>query len=146
MCDTCPSHIPGPGEVAGGALGLIGTAVLSKPGRRVMFWGFGIPMLPFAVWGLFGWWTILIAALAAVATAAGVVFIRGLARHALVVAPPSLRHRVALPAPRRAVALPRNLAITRKRRALPVAAKALPAAPRVIEPARVIRPGARDVR
>ena len=65
MCDTCPSHIPRPGEVAGGLVGLGVGAALSKPGRRVLFWGIAVPMLPFAVRGLFGWWTILIAAVLA---------------------------------------------------------------------------------
>jgi hypothetical protein len=113
MCETCPAHIPGPGEVAGGALGLAVGAAMSKPGRRVLFWGLAVPLLPFAVVGVFGWWTIALAAVAAGFAAAGAVIVRKLHRHALVVAPPSLRHRVALPA-----AQPRR-AITRKRQALP---------------------------
>lgn len=123
MCDTCPSHIPGPGEVAGGALGLAVGAAISRPGRKILFWGVCVPVLPFAVWGVFGWWTIAIAAVLLAATAAGAMFVRVLHRHALVVAPPSLQHRVALP---------RNLAITRKR------TQALPAPPLAIEPTRVI--------
>jgi hypothetical protein len=126
MCDTCPAHIPGPGEVAGGLLsGLVGAA-LTKPGRRVMFWGLAIPMVLGIIVYTLGWWlvpiTLGLLALAAVAVWA----LRGLQRHAVVVAPPSLR--AALPAPRRAVALPRGLSVTRRRRALPAPAKALPAA------------------
>ena len=103
-------------------------AAISKPGRRVMFWGRRVPLLPFAVVGVLGWWTIAFVALAAVLAGAGVLFMRRLTRHALVVAPPSLRAALPAPRPVRAVVLPRNLAITRARRALPAPAKALPAA------------------
>lgn len=133
MCDTCPSHIPGPGEVASGALGLAVGAAISRPGRRILFWGVCVPALPFAVVGVFGWWTIALVALAAVLAGAGVAYMRFLMkRHVLIAAPASLR--ASLPAPRRvrAVALPRNLSITRKR------PQVLPAPARVIEPTRVI--------
>ena len=119
MCDTCPAHIPGPGEVAGGLIGLIGAAVASKPGRRVLFWTIAVPMLPFAVWGLFGWWTIALVAVLAAVSVAGLVFMRVLHRHALVVAPPSLQQRKALARARRI----RELQPPRK--ALPAPAKAI---------------------
>ena len=126
MCDTCPAHIPGPGEVTSGLLsGLVGAA-LTKPGRRVMFWGLAIPMVLGIVVYTLGWWLVPIT-LGLLAVAAVVVrVLRGAQRHAVVVAPASLR--ASLPAPRRAVALPRNLSIGRGRRALPAPAKALPAA------------------
>lgn len=135
MCDTCPcassgSSIPGPAEVGSGVLGAAVGAALTKPGRRVMFWGFTIPMVLGIIVYTLGWWLLPIA-LGLLAAAAGVVLgLRGLRRHAVVVAPASLR--ASLPAPRRAVALPRNLSITRGRRALPAAAKALPAPGTVI--------------
>lgn len=127
MCDTCPAHIPGPGEVAGGLLSL----AASKTGRRVtfhvVFWGFCIPMLPFALWDLFGWWCIALAVVLAVGSAAGIRVVRaaGQSRRVLLVTPDTMR--AALPAPRAAV-LPRNLSISRGRRALPAPAKALPSA------------------
>jgi hypothetical protein len=126
MCDSCPTHLLGPGEVAG-------KVARSKAGRKagsVLFygtvWTFGPLMIAGIIVYTLGWWlvpiTLGLLALAAVAVRA----LRGLQRHAVVVAPASLR--AALPAPRRAVALPRNLSVTRRRRALPAPAKALPAA------------------
>jgi hypothetical protein len=131
MCDTCPcnsvSSIPGPGEVAG-------RMARSKLGRKILFltvfWGFCIPMLPFAVWGIFGWWTIALAAVAAAVSGAGLAYMKVMGRHTLLAVPDTLRD--ALPAPRRRVALPRNLSLTRGRRALPAPAKALPAAEVVV--------------
>jgi hypothetical protein len=120
------SAIPGPGEVTSGVLSAAVGAALTKPGRRVMFWGVAVPMVLGIVVYTLGWWLVPIA-LGLLAFAAGVLLaVRRLHRHALVVAPASLR--AALPAPRRAVALPRGLSVTRGRRALPAPAKALPAA------------------
>jgi hypothetical protein len=125
MCDTCPAHIPGPGEVAGGALGMAVGAALTKPGRRVMFWGFAVPMVLGIIVYTLGWWLVPIA-LGLLGLGVGVLLaVRVLHRHALVVAPASLRS--SLPAPRRAVTLPQGLSVTRGRRALPEPAKALPA-------------------
>src|SRR6266567_7300107 len=126
MCDSCSIHVPGPGEVAGGVLGLAAGAAMSRPGRRVLFWGFCVPLLPFAVWAELGWWTIALAAVLAAAAAAGAAYMLVIGRHVLVQAPASLR--AALPATGRRAALPRNLAIGRARRALPAPAKALPEA------------------
>ena len=151
MCDNCAAHILGPGEVAG-------KVARSRLGRRALFWGFCIPMLPFAVVGVFGWWTIAIVALAAVGSAAGLLVMRRLHRHAVVVRPeptPEMRAMLAarglrpIPAPGqarpalpratpRSIAMPRGLSITRKRR------QALPAAAKAIEPTRVI-PAAKAV-
>ena len=77
-------------------------------------------------------------AVLAAATAAGLAYMRVLHRHALVVAPSSLRQALPAPQPVRAVVLPRNLNLTRKR------TRALPAPAKVIEPTRVLptRPGA----
>jgi hypothetical protein len=136
MCDTCPAHIPGPGEVAGGALGLAVGAAMTKPGRRVMFWGFCVPLLPFAVVGVFGWWTIALVAGAAIATAAAFAWMRVL--HGRVVMPAATpaqrqaelerRRRNAIPVPRPALprarpALPRAVvrSLTGRRQALPAA-------------------------
>ena len=142
MCDTCPTHILGPGEVAG-------KIARTKAGRKVgailfygFVWTFLAPLVPFAVWGIFGWWTIALGALGLAAAGVGVTYMRVMHRHMVLAAPASLR--ASLPAPRRAVALPRNLAITRGRRALPVAAKALPAA--VVEPTRIVAPVKRAAR
>jgi hypothetical protein len=133
MCPTCPcnsSSIPGAGEVVGGvAVAAVGAAVdvaISKPGRKVLFWGLCVPALPFAIWGELHWWTLALVAVLAVATGVGVAYMKVMGRHVLIQAPASLR--AALPAPRRAVALPRGLSVTRGRRALPAPAKALPAA------------------
>ena len=130
MCDTCPAHIPGPGEVAGGALGLAVGAALTRNGRRVMFWALAMPMFLGIIVYTLGWWLLPIG-LGLVALAAGALLavrasVRVMHRHVLLQAPAEMRAAVA--APRRAVALPRNLAITRRRRALPAAAKALPVA------------------
>ena len=122
MCDTCPTHILGPGEVAG-------KVARSKAGRKVasvlfygIVWTIGVPLLPFAVWGIFGWWVIPLGVLAAAAFAAGALLVRQLHRqHMLIVAPPSLQQRVAQPA------LPRAMrrSLTRPQRALPAPAKAI---------------------
>ena len=130
MCDTCPTHILGPGEVAG----KIARTKAGRKAGKVLFyasvWILGLPMVLAIIVYTLGWWLVPIA-LGLLALAAGVwLAVRRLHRHALVVAPASLR--AALPAPRRAVALPRNLSITRGRRALPAAAKALPAPEAVI--------------
>ena len=40
---------------------------MTKPGRRVLFWGVCVPALPFAIWGELHWWTLaVVAVLAAV--------------------------------------------------------------------------------
>lgn len=160
MCDTCPcsvsSSIPGPGEVTAGAVGLAVGAAMSKPGRRVLFWGIAVPMLPFAVWGVFGWWTIALVAVLAVFSAAGVAYMRVLHR-GVVQARPELTHemRAALaarglkpiPAPGQQArpALPLamrgqlgrgRLTATVVKVPAPRAAQAIPAAP--IEPTRVL--------
>lgn len=132
MCDTCPTHIPGPGDVAG-------AVARSQPGRRVAFWGLAMPMFLGVIVYTLGWWLVPIVLGPAVVLTAGIwAVMRVMHRHVLVAAPPSLR--ASLPAPRRvrALALPRNLSITRKGR------QALPAPARVIEPTRVlpVRPGA----
>jgi hypothetical protein len=111
MCETCPTHLLGPGEVAG-------KVARNKLGRRLMFWGLAVPMFAGIIVYTLGWWLVPITA-GLLALAAGVLLaVRRLHRHALVVAPPSLR----------AVALPRGLAVTRGQRAVPAPAKALPAA------------------
>jgi hypothetical protein len=120
MCDTCPSHIPGPGEVAGGVLGAAVGAAISKPGRRVMFWGLAVPMLPFAVWGLFGWWTIALVALAAAASASGLAYMRVLHRGHMVLARPE-------PTPETRAAL-----AARGLRPIPAPGQARPALPRAM--------------
>ena len=139
MCDTCPVHIPGPGEVAGGALEAAVGAALTKDGRRVMFWGFTVPVVAAIVVYTLGWWLLPIT-LGAVAAAAGVLAaVRRASHHAVLARPePTPEMRLALaarglrpiPAPGQQArpALPRGLSITRKRRALPAPAKALPAA------------------
>jgi hypothetical protein len=155
MCDTCPSHIPGPGEVAGG---LIGLAATSKVSRRVLFWGLAVPMLPFAVWGLFGWWTIALAAVTAAGSAAGVAYLRILHRGAVLARPePTHEMRAALaarglrpiPAPGQQArpALPRAMrrqlgrgrltaTVVKVRPSRPAQAAAAP--PASIEPARIL--------
>ncbi|MGH3205694.1 MAG: hypothetical protein ACRDP5_27120 [Streptosporangiaceae bacterium] len=141
MCDTCPAHIPGPGEVGSGLLGAAVGAAVSKPGRKVLFWGIAVPMLPFAVVGVFGWWTIALVAVLAAATAAGLLLVRKLHRHVLVVAPPSLRNHTALPAATRARVITTGKvirpaqAISAPRRALP-AAGGIPAQRGEMPPAR----------
>jgi hypothetical protein len=77
---------------------------------------------------LFGWWTIAFVAILAAVSAVGLAYARVLHRHALVVAPASLR--AALPAPSRRVALPRAMvrSLTAPKRALPASVKALTAA------------------
>jgi hypothetical protein len=130
MCETCPcsvTSIPGPAEVAGGVLGAGVGAAMTKTGRRVMFWGFCVPLLPFAVVGVLGWWTIALVAVLATVTAGGALMVRQLHRHALVVAPPSLQQRIALPVRAAQPALPRAMrrSLTRRQRALPAPQKAL---------------------
>ena len=146
MCNSCPcgssSIIPGPGEVASALVGVAADSAGSKITRRVLFWGVAIPLLPFAVVGVFGWWTIALVALAAGLAAAGLVFMRKMHRRVLMVAPPSLQHRVALPAGQEWQA--RLEAIARRRSALPAGRKALPAPQpvitgRVVNPAKVRR-------
>lgn len=155
MCDTCPSHIPGPGEVASG---LIGMAVTSKISRRVLFWGLAVPMLPFAVWGLFGWWTIALAALAAAGAAAGLAYARVLHGRMVLARPePTHEMRAALaarglrpiPAPGQQArpALPRAVRrqLARGRLSAPAVkvpaprpAQAAVAPPEVISPTRIL--------
>jgi hypothetical protein len=125
--------------VAGGALGLAVGAALTKPGRRVLFWGFCVPLLPFAVVGVFGWWTIALVALAAALSAAGLAYARVLHRSAVLSRPeptPQMRAALAarglrpIPAPGQAArpALPRAMvrSLTGRRQALPAPARALP--------------------
>jgi hypothetical protein len=139
MCDTCPAHIPGPGEVAGGALGLAVGAAMTKGGRRVMFFGLALPMFLGIIVYTLGWWLVPIA-LGALALAAGTLMaVRRLTRHAVMARPePTPQMRAALaarglrpvPAPGQAArpALPRAMvrSLTRKRQALPAPARALP--------------------
>jgi hypothetical protein len=91
MCDTCPcnsvSSIPGPVDVAA-------RAARNKGARRVMFWGFAVPMLPFAVWGELHWWTLVLVALAVAAAAGTWAVMRALHRQ-VVVAPPTPAQRYA---------------------------------------------------
>lgn len=142
MCKTCSCSsdwLPGPGEVASALLGVAADSAASKISRKVLFFGVAVPMLPFAVWGLFGWWTIAIVALLAAGSVAGLVLVRRLAVHSVVVRPePTPEMRLALAArglkpipapgqarpalPRARPALPRNLSIGRGRQALPAAA------------------------
>lgn len=155
MCDTCPAHIPGPGEVAGGLAGLAVGAAMSKPGRRILFWGVAVPMLPFAVWGVFGWWTIALVALVAALSASGLAYARFLHRLTVQARPePTHEMRAALaarglrpiPAPGQArpalpLAMRRQLGRGRLTATVvkvpaPRAAQAIPAAP--IEPTRVL--------
>lgn len=123
------------GDVASAAVG----AAISKPGRKVMFWGVAVPMLPFAIWGELHWWTLALVALAAALTGVGLLFGRALHRsvvHARPEPTPQMRAALAarglrpIPAPGQQArpALPRGLSITRKRQALPAPARALPAA------------------
>jgi hypothetical protein len=129
MCDTCPcnsvSSIPGPVDVAA-------RAARNKGARRVMFWGFAVPMLPFAVWGELHWWTLVLVALAVAAAAGTWAVMRALHRQ-VVVAPPTPAQRYAELERRRLNAIPvpqprqARRSIPRGRRALPVARKALPA-------------------
>ena len=143
MCGTCNCNtgwLPGPGELASAALGVAADSAASKAGRRVLFWGLAVPLLPFAVWGLFGWWTIALVALAAVASAAGVAYMRVMSRSVVQARPeptPQMRAALAarglrpIPAPGQQArpALPRAMvrSLATRRRALPVAGKALPA-------------------
>jgi len=145
MCDTCSVHIPGPGEVAGGALEAAVGAAISKPGRQVMFWGITVPCVAAIIVYTLGWWLVPIA-LGLLAAAAGVLLIvrrilRGRTVHAWPDPTPQMRAQLAArglrpvpaltgerPALPRSIALPRGLSAGRKRKALPVAAKALPAA------------------
>lgn len=151
MCDTCPAHIPGPGEVAGGVAGLAAGGIIAaarnRTGRRVMV---GLCYVMFAgvlVYTL-GWWLLPIA-LGLMALAAGVLRVVGILHRQVVVpaATPAQRvaelerrRRNAIPVPAARPALPRGLSITRKRRALPAPARALPAA--VVEPTRIVAPAA----
>lgn len=139
MCDTCPAHIPGPGEVAGGLLGLAVGAAMTKPGRRVLFWGVCVPALPFAIWGELHWWTLAVVAVLAAVSAAGLAIGRVMHRFVVQARPEpthQMREQLAarglrtIPAPVQLArpALPRGLSITRKRQALPAPARALPAA------------------
>lgn len=143
MCDTCPAHIPGPGEVAGGVLGAAVGAALTKPGRQVMFWGFTIPMVAGIIVYTLGWWLLpIVLGLAGT----GLAVMRVLHRGVVQARPePTSEMRAALaarglksiPAPGRQArpALPRAMvrSLTRPRRALPATQKAIPAPERVIE-------------
>ena len=145
MCEPKTSSIPGPGDVAGGLLGLAGAA-MSRTGRKVLFWGFCIPLLPFALVGVFGWWTLGLVALAAAGSAACLAVMRVMHGHAVVVRPePTHEMRAALaarglrtiPAPGQArPALPRAMRRQLGRGRLAQPAHALPAAP--IEPTAVL--------
>jgi hypothetical protein len=140
MCESCPAHILGPGEVAG-------KVARSKAGRKVAsvlfygtVWTIGVPLLPFAIWGIFGWWTIPLGALALAAFAVGVACVYGLhARQTVLTRPeptPQMRAALAarglrpIPAPGQAArpALPRAVvrSLTGRRQALPAPARALP--------------------
>lgn len=166
MCPTCncnTSSIPGPGEVAGGVLGATVGAAISRPGRKILFWGVAVPMLPFAVVGVFGWWTIAIVALAAALTGAGVAYARALHRtvvHARPEPTPQMRAALAArglrPIPAPAVqarpALPRAMRRQLGRGRLTATVVSVrrhkpaqePSAAKAIEPTRVlpVRPGA----
>jgi hypothetical protein len=138
MCDTCPAHIPGPGEVAGGTLGLAVGAALTKNGRRVMFWGLAVPMALGIVVTTLGWWLLPIALGLLALAAATLMAVRRLTRHAVLTRPeptPQMRAALAarglrpIPAPGQArPALPRAMvrSLTGKRQALPAPARALP--------------------
>lgn len=141
MCPTCncnSSSIPGPGEVASALLGVAADSAASKVSRKVLFWAVAVPLFPFAVVGVFGWWTIALVALLAALSAAGLAIGRVMHRFVVQTRPEpthemrdmlTARGLRTIPAPVQLArpALPRNLAITRRRQALPAAAKALPA-------------------
>lgn len=161
MCTTCKcnvSAIPGPAEVAGGLIGAGVGAAISKPGRRVLFWGVCVPALPFAIWGELHWWTLVLVALVA-AVACGTLAVTRILHRSVIVAPLTPAERVAelerrrrnaIPVPRAAQpALPRAMrrqvprwrvtaTVTGVRRSRP--AQALPAPEKVITPSRVITP------
>jgi hypothetical protein len=136
MCDTCPTHLLGPGEVAG-------KVARSKAGRKagsVLFygtvWTFGPLMIAGIIVYTLGWWLVPIT-LGLAALAAGVLkVVRILHKRVVVpaatpaqrVAELERRRRNAIPIPAARPALPRGLSVTRGRRALPAPAKALPAA------------------
>ena len=132
--------------MASALVGVAADSAGSKITRRVLFWGVAIPLLPFAVVGIFGWWTIGIGAGIAAFGAAVWAVMRVFRRHVLIEAPASLRAALPAAAPRRAYALPRGWAIARARRALPATQKALPAPERVITGQVVAAPAKRAVR
>jgi hypothetical protein len=145
MCDTCATHILGPGEVAG-------KVARSKTGRKVgvvlfyvFVWTVLAPMIPFIFWGWFGWWCVPMA-LAVLALGIGGVRLSHKSARLTVVQPLTQaqrlaelerRRRNAIPGIGRAAqpALPRAMrrSLTRPRRALPAPVRAL-------EPTRVITP------
>lgn len=143
MCDTCPVHIPGPGEVAGGALEAAVGAALTPAGRKVMFRGLAVPFFIAIIVYTLGWWLLPIT-LGVLAAAAGVLLAvrRILHGHTVQARPeltPEMRAALAarglkpIPAPARQArpalpqraTLPRGLSITKGKRALPAPAKAL---------------------
>lgn len=163
MCDSCPAHIPGPGEVAGGVAGLAADGIIaaakSKIGRRVMFWTLAIPMFLGIIWYMLGWLVVPIAL--GVVALGGVVLLAVRVLHRAVVVPAATpaqrvaelerRRRNAIPVPVRAAQpeLPRAMRrqLGRGRLAQPFVkvpaprpAHELPASPRVIQPTAVVRP------
>ena len=94
MCDSCPIHIPGPGEVAGGVIGAGVGAAMSKPGRKVLFWGLCIPALPFALWNELHLLVLVPVALLAVVVLGTHRVVRVLHRSGTVVARPELTHEM----------------------------------------------------
>jgi len=144
MCNTCPcnsvSSIPGPGDVASALLRVPADSVAFKISRKVVFFGIAVPLTPVAVVSIFGWWTIALVALAAALSAGGLAYARVLHRSAVIARPeptPQMRAALAarglrpIPAPGQQArpALPRAMvrSLATRRRALPVAGKALPA-------------------
>jgi hypothetical protein len=135
MCDTCPAHIPGPGEVAGK---VARSRIGRKVGRKALV-GFCYLMFPFAVWNELHWWTLAVVATLAALAAAVHGVVRVLHRSAVLSRPeptPQMRAALAarglrpIPAPGRVArpALPRAMvrSLTGRRQALPAPARALP--------------------
>lgn len=126
MCESCPAHLLGPGEVAG-------KVARSKVGRKVLV-GFCYVMFAGIVVTTLGWWLVPIM-LGLAALAEGVRRVLRLATRGTVSASPAIRQSLAArgvpalaPGQPARPALPRAVvrSLTGRRQALPAPARALP--------------------
>lgn len=139
MCKTCPCNstwLMGPGEVASRLLGVVPDSLASRITRKVLFMAVGLPLAAGIIVHMLGWWLVPIMLAAAALAAGGYRVVRFLHRLS-VQARPEPTHEMrdaltarglrAIPAPVQVARPARRGRTSTGRRALPAAAKPLPA-------------------